>query len=119
MYDTELLTTHQKHYTFRRWKLIKIKLPELIHKHTTVKGPQDYAIEVALLTRNILHSNTGDGLKLYPNGHFPKTEQVFFLFHNSRLLEIGGGIYVNNRQQIEVDKQADAIRISNSIVEGL
>ena len=124
-------TIHQKHYTFRKWKLIEIKLPELIRKHTTVKGLQDDAIEVALLTRNIVHSNAGNGFKLYPNGHFPKTEQVFsntkafrnkgdgVLFHNSRSLVIEGGIYADNRQQIENDTQADATRISNAIVEGL
>jgi len=41
------------------------------------------------------------------------------LFHNSRSLVIEGGIYADNRQQIEVDTQADATRISNAIVEGL
>jgi len=79
---------------------------------------------------NIVHSNGGDGFKLYPNGHFPKTVAVFrntkafrnkgdgVLFHNSKSLAIEGGIYADNRQQIEIDKQADDIRISNAIVEG-
>mmetsp|Transcript_29790 Transcript_29790/g.44184 ORF Transcript_29790/g.44184 Transcript_29790/m.44184 type:complete len:1743 (-) Transcript_29790:270-5498(-) len=79
---------------------------------------------------NVFHSNHREGLSLYPNGHFPDEEAVFYrtrsfrnvgdgvLFHNSRFLAIEGGVYADNRMQIEVDKQADSIRVSNARIIG-
>jgi len=86
--------------------------------------------EYGYFRNNIAHSNKGDGLKLYPNGYFPETEAVFentysyrnvgdgVLLHNSKNLAIDGGIYADNRIQIEVDKQADDVRVSNAQVIG-
>jgi len=78
----------------------------------------------------VCHSNTGDGFKLYPNGYFPNEEAVFkdfrsyvnkgdgVLLHNSAKLAIDGGYFGDNRQGIEVDKQSDAVRISNAHIVG-
>jgi len=74
----------------------------------------------------IIHSNIGDGFKLYPNGYFPEDEASFknmrsyrnkgdgVLLHNSRNLAVEGGYFADNRQGVEVDKQADAVRVSNN-----
>jgi len=73
----------------------------------------------------VCHSNKGDGFKLYPNGYFPDEEASFrnfrsylnkgdgVLLHNSANLAIDGGYFADNRQGVEVDKQADAVRVSN------
>jgi len=73
----------------------------------------------------VVHSNKGDGFKVYPNGYFPKKEAAFkdfraylnkgdgVLLHNSANLAVEGGYFADNRQGVEVDKQADAVRVSN------
>jgi hypothetical protein len=78
----------------------------------------------------IIHSNKGDGFKFYPNGYFPEEEAVYYdmkcfrnkgdgvLMHNSENLAVDGGIFADNRIQIEVDKQADDVRVSNVVVLG-
>mmetsp|Transcript_16092 Transcript_16092/g.46366 ORF Transcript_16092/g.46366 Transcript_16092/m.46366 type:complete len:1757 (-) Transcript_16092:207-5477(-) len=79
---------------------------------------------------NRFHSNKGEGFKLYPNGYFPETRAIFkdnisvknkgdgILLHNSRNLGVDGGFYGDNRMQIEVDKQADDITVTNALVVG-
>ena len=74
----------------------------------------------------VCHSNHGDGFKLYPNGYFPEEEAAFkdfrsylnkgdgVLLHNSANLAVEGGYFADNRQGVEVDKQADAVRVSNA-----
>ena len=75
-----------------------------------------------------IHSNGGDGFKLYPNGFFPDKRAVFedmlsyrntgdgVLFHNSKKLGIDGGVFANNRRQIEVDKQSDDMTVTNVLL---
>lgn len=79
---------------------------------------------------NIIHSNLGDGFKLYPNGYFPNTHAPFenmisfrnagdgVLLHNSAKLWIKGGVYADNRVQVEVDKQADDVWVTDGIMVG-
>ena len=79
---------------------------------------------------NVMHSYTGDGFKLYPNGYFPADHAIFedvwsfqnaddeILLHNSKNLWLEGGVLADNRQQIEVDKQADDVTVSNVEVIG-
>ena len=79
---------------------------------------------------NIMHSNEGDGFKLYPNGFFPEVRAIFegvhsfrnvgdgVLLHNSKNLGLDGGVFADNRRQVEVDKQADDITVTNSIIIG-
>mmetsp|Transcript_14645 Transcript_14645/g.20891 ORF Transcript_14645/g.20891 Transcript_14645/m.20891 type:complete len:1853 (+) Transcript_14645:178-5736(+) len=79
---------------------------------------------------NVVHSNTGEGFKLYPNGYFPK-ERAFFenvrayknkgdgcLLHNSKNLGIEGGTFADNRKSIDVDKQSDDVVVYNANVIG-
>jgi len=78
----------------------------------------------------VCHSNHGDGFKLYPNGYFPEEEAVFkdfrsylnhgdgVLLHNSANLAVDGGYFGDNRQGVEVDKQADDVRVSNAHIVG-
>ena len=40
------------------------------------------------------------------------------LFHNSKKLGIEGGVFANNRRQIEVDKQSDDVNITNALIIG-
>jgi len=79
---------------------------------------------------NIIHSYKGDGFKLYPNGYFPHEHAPFenmlsfrnggdgVLLHNSAKLWIKGGIYADNRVQVEVDKQADDVWVTDGIMIG-
>lgn len=79
---------------------------------------------------NIIHSYKGDGFKLYPNGYFPSEHAPFedmisfrnagdgVLLHNSAKLWIKGGIYADNRVQVEVDKQADDVWVTDGIMVG-
>jgi len=79
---------------------------------------------------NIIHSYKGDGFKLYPNGYFPKehanfTDMISFrnagdgvLLHNSAKLHIKGGIFADNRVQVEIDKQADDVWVTDATVIG-
>jgi len=77
-----------------------------------------------------MHSNAGEGFKLYPNGYFPEDRAIFenvmsfrnhgdgVLLHNSKNLGLEGGVFADNRRGIEVDKQADDVTISNAVVIG-
>lgn len=79
---------------------------------------------------NVMHSYDGDGFKLYPNGYFPETHAAFqdtrsfrnagdgVLLHNSAKLYIQGGVYADNRVQIEIDKQSDDVWVSDAKVVG-
>lgn len=79
---------------------------------------------------NVCHSYEGDGFKLYPNGYFPKSHAAFqntrsyknkgdgVLLHNSAKLHIQGGTYADNRIQIEIDKEADDVWVSDARVIG-
>ena len=79
---------------------------------------------------NVMHSYKGDGFKLYPNGYFPDFHALFVgtksfknigdgvLFHNSAKLFLKGGIYADNRVQIEIDKEADDVWVSDAKVIG-
>jgi len=77
-----------------------------------------------------MHSNAGEGFKLYPNGYFPEDRAIFenvmsfrnhgdgVLLHNSKNLGIEGGVFADNRRGIEIDKQADNVTVSNAVVIG-
>ena len=79
---------------------------------------------------NVIHSYKGDGFKLYPNGYFPKEHAPFtdmisyrnagdgVLLHNSAKLHIKGGLFADNRVQVEVDKQADDVWVTDCRVVG-
>jgi len=80
--------------------------------------------------KNVMHSNKGEGFKLYPNGYFPEDRALFedvmsfrnlgdgVLLHNSKNLGIEGGVFADNRRAIEIDKQADDVTVSNAVVIG-
>ena len=40
------------------------------------------------------------------------------LFHNSKGLGIDGGVFADNRRQIEVDKQSDDVTVTNALLIG-
>jgi len=92
------------------------------------KNPSE--IPLGYHRQNVMHSYTGDGFKLYPNGYFPE-DRAFFedvrsyrnagdgvLLHNSKNLGILGGVFADNRRQIEIDKQADDVTVTNAAVIG-
>jgi hypothetical protein len=80
--------------------------------------------------KNVIHSNGREGHRMYPNGFYPDEECVFedtwsfrnkgdgILLFNSRWLTIRGGVYADNRMQVESDKHADRITIENAYLEG-
>lgn len=80
--------------------------------------------------KNAMHSYHGDGFKLYPNGYFPHERAIFeevlsfrnvgdgILLHNSANLGLDGCIVADNRVQVEIDKQADDVTLTNSLIIG-
>jgi len=74
----------------------------------------------------VVHSNYGEGFKLYPNGYFPDTEVVLkglrsyrnkgdgLLLHNTINIAVEDSYFADNRRSIDIDKKADGIRINNS-----
>ena len=75
-----------------------------------------------------VHSNGGDGFKLYLNGSFPNKRVVFedmlsyhntgdgVIFHNSKKLKIDGGMFADNRRKIKVNKQSDNVTVTNDTI---
>jgi hypothetical protein len=62
-----------------------------------------------------MHSNNGEGFKLYPNGYFPEIRAAFedvisfrnhgdgLLLHNSKNLGVDGSVFADNRRAIDID----------------
>ena len=78
---------------------------------------------------NVAHSNAGHGVRTYPTGFQPPERAVLenvrsyrngeagAFFHNSRNLAVSGGVFADNRIQIDIDR-ARSVRVEGATVAG-
>jgi len=79
---------------------------------------------------NVMHSNQGDGLKLYPNGYLPGSQATFenvksyrnkgygVILHSCENVQINQGYFADNRIGVSI-RNADGITLSNVKIIGL
>jgi hypothetical protein len=103
-----------------------------------VRGPNPAALDylrpkndpLTLFRNNVAHSNRDKGLRTYPHGYMPSEQGVFYesrlyrnrgdglFFHNSRNLAVVGGVFADNREQLDFD-QAEGIDFRDALVIGV
>ena len=79
---------------------------------------------------NVMHSNQGDGLKLFPNGYLPGSQATFenvksyrnkgygVIMHSCENVQINQGYFADNRIGVSI-READGITLSNVKIVGL
>lgn len=103
-----------------------------------VRGPNPEEFEdmrpkeelLTLFSGNVAHSNRDKGIRTYPNGYVPDEQAVFLnsrsyrnrgdglFFHNSRNLAVVGGVFADNREQLDFDR-AEEIEFRDAAVIGV